>query len=61
MYERDPKLFVKVQHDLTIGMRAEPVAKRFQFRADLLEAVKFAIDDNVNSFVLIGQRLVAGN
>lgn len=52
--------FVQVNDALCICVRAEDVAALFQVGAQLREIVDFPILDHPNSFIFVGDRLVAG-
>ena len=52
-------VLVKMQRDLAVGVRAKPVAARFEFTTDALEVVELSVDDEVKPPVLAGDGLVA--
>jgi hypothetical protein len=51
-------VFVQVQGDLTVRLRAKPVPALLEFGPDPLEIVELAVDDDMDGLVFIGDRLV---
>jgi hypothetical protein len=53
-------VFIQMQRDLAVGLRAEAMPARLQLGADALEVVEFAVHDDVDRPIFVGDRLVAG-
>jgi hypothetical protein len=53
-------LLVAMDDDLGVGARAEAMAVRDEFGADLGEVVDLAVEDDLDRAVLVAERLVAG-
>ncbi len=53
-------LFVRVNDDFRVGVRAERVAARFELHSKLGEVVDLAVEDRPDRPVFVRQRLIAG-
>ena len=53
-------LFVEVDDDFGVGVRAEDVAARDQVASQLAVVVDLAVEDELDRAVLVGHRLVRG-
>jgi hypothetical protein len=54
------EFLVKMQSNLAVRARAEPMAAPLQLAPLTLEVIKLAVDDDMNFLVLVGDRLIAG-
>jgi hypothetical protein len=52
------ELLVEVQGDLAVGAGAQAVTATLEVALNTLEVVELAVDDNVQGFVLAGDRLI---
>jgi hypothetical protein len=51
--------FVEVNQDFGVGVRAENVTASFEAATQFLIVINFAVEDNVDGFVFVGQWLSA--
>jgi hypothetical protein len=54
------EFLVQAQRNLAVRARAEPMAALLQIAPLTLEVIKFTVDDDMNAFVLVRDRLIAG-
>ena len=54
------EFLVKVQRDLTVRTSPKQMSAPLQLASLALEVIKLAVDNNMNPFVLVRDRLIAG-